>query len=101
MKNSAGKPCKPTLQGLQFLIIRTGGLLVSVTHGRGFTIQKLTSEDGTVSWAGPLYSTVDQIGLGLSVGQDLSFVSVLDIHWHKEKMSYFVVDFFPYIVIYI
>ena len=64
--------------GLQFSVVQTGGLGLSASRGRAFTIARLGKTAGISSWSGPSYATCHAAGLGLTVGFDtVSTVTVL------------------------
>lgn len=64
--------------GLQFSVVQTGGLGVSASRGRAFTIARLGKTAGISSWSGPAYATCHAAGLGLTMGYDtVSTVTVL------------------------
>ena len=57
------------MQGLQFVVVRQGGLGVSIARGSGFTIQRLGKGlDGYQQWSAPCFCTIQNVGLGLTVG---------------------------------
>lgn len=64
--------------GLQFSVVQTGGLGLSGSRGRAFTVARLGRTAGISSWSGPAYATCHAAGLGLTVGFDtVSTVTVL------------------------
>ena len=52
-------------QGLTFIVTKMGGLGVSVTRGRCFTIKRLTGK----RWSAPCFATINHLGFGLTVGK--------------------------------
>lgn len=65
------------VQGLQFLVVRQGGLGISVTRGSGFTLNKLgVDQAGVQQWSGPCFCSIDNIGIGLTVGRNFCSGSV-------------------------
>ncbi len=64
--------------GLQFSVVQTGGLGLSGSRGRAFTIARLGRTGGLSAWSGPAYATCHAAGLGLTLGFDtVSTVTVL------------------------
>ncbi|KAG2500244.1 hypothetical protein HYH03_001822 [Edaphochlamys debaryana] len=58
-----------TSEGLAFLRVHKGGLALTVAKGAGFVIRKLEHDrHGNSRWSAPVFFTVSQFGLGLSVG---------------------------------
>jgi lipid-binding SYLF domain-containing protein len=57
-------------KGIQFISTKLGGLVVSVQRGSSFTIQRITDEAGNTTWSGPVFSTISNIGIGLTAGYD-------------------------------
>lgn len=56
-------------KGISFIDTKQGGLGVSVSRGRGFTIQRLDDASSkTPSWSGPCFVNVTDLGIGLTVG---------------------------------
>lgn len=58
------------MQGLHFVITKTGGLICSVSTSKSFTIRRLGKlPNGKPRWSGPLFSSSNQVGLGLTAGK--------------------------------
>ena len=57
------------MQGIQFIITKLGGLLVSVERGHSFVIQRLEADaSGRTQWSGPCFGSISNFGLGLTAG---------------------------------
>ena len=66
------------MQGLQFVLVRQGGLGVSIARGSGFTIQRLGKGlDGYQQWSAPCFCTIQNVGLGFTVGTQSHAFSLL------------------------
>ncbi|KAK9799760.1 hypothetical protein WJX73_001210 [Symbiochloris irregularis] len=75
-------------KGLLFIVTRGGGLGLSVSRGKGFTIQKLGSVDGQQSWSAPCWATFTDFGLGLTVGyNEIVSIIVLSSQGAVDKMK--------------
>ena len=66
------------MQGLHFVVTKTGGLIASVSTSKSFTIRRLGKlPNGKPRWSGPLFSSASQVGLGLTAGESLLPVAFL------------------------
>lgn len=61
------------LQGLQFFDLKLVGAVASYLHGSAFTIRKLGEQDGITQWSAPCFLQMHQLGLGLTVGEQMGF----------------------------
>ena len=43
-------------------------------RGSSFTIQRITDEAGNTKWSGPVFSTISNIGIGLTAGELLGVI---------------------------
>lgn len=65
----AATGCFP-MQGIQFVVTRLGGLVVSVELGQSFVIQRLgTDAKGNPLWSGPCFGTISNVGVGVTAGE--------------------------------
>ena len=69
------------MQGLHFVVTKTGGLIASVSTSKSFTLRRLGKlPNGKPRWSGPLFSSASQVGLGLTAGESSFPVTTLSIH---------------------
>ena len=76
------------MQGLQFVLVRQGGLGVSISRGSGFTVQRLgRNADGAQQWSAPCFCTIQNVGVGFTVGMHTHCVTLLCIDFCALQCS--------------
>lgn len=60
------------IQGLQFFDLKLIGAVISYLHGPAFTIKNLGKKEGVTQWSAPCFLQMSQVGLGLTVGMQVS-----------------------------